>query len=868
MLGFIFTKIFGTHNERLLKRFDPTVQKINELEKSVSGLADSDLRAKTDEFRKRFKDGESLDDLLPEAFSVMRETCKRTLKMRHFDVQLIGGMALHQGTIAEMANGEGKTLVATLVVYLNALSGKGVHVITVNDYLARRDREWMGPAYEFLGLTVGVIQNGTPIQERQAQYACDITYGTNNEYGFDYLRDNMVVHRSQCVQRELNFAVVDEVDSILIDEARTPLIISGPSEESTDLYYRIDRLIPSLDEKCYQIEEKTKTVALSDEGVKKTEEFLKVENLYDPKHIELVHHVSQALRAHKLFKRDVDYVVNDGQVLIVDEFTGRLLPGRRFSDGLHQALEAKEKVKIEKENQTLASVTFQNYFRMYNKLSGMTGTAVTEAAEFHQIYHLQVLSIPPNKPLRRTHMADLVYRTEREKFNAVVGSVLEMNKIGRPVLVGTISIEKSEVLSHMLTKNNIAHTVLSAKYHDKEAEIIKRAGQNAGVTIATNMAGRGTDIVLGEGVAGLGGLHVVGTERHESRRIDNQLRGRSGRQGDPGSSQFFLSLEDDLLRIFGSDRIAGLMQRMGMEEGQEIQHPLVTRSIETAQTRVEGRNFDIRKELLKFDDIMNQQRMAIYAERKRVLEGSDLKDHNKNVIEEIVEDSSRGLERARNMTDDEQAIAQQKSVHDYLKSVFPVVVNEELLVDPDDFKEKFLQEVFKRYEEKEIAFGPELMRAVERMILLEVIDSKWKDHLRGMDELREGIGLRAYGQKDPIVEFRREGFGMFEEMTRKIKEDSLSFILRAQPAKREEPSGPKLEVPAEGPNLQFRHQSMGVFSGQPGQQPKTGPGVVPQGLSPQPGMPPSSDQPRKKKIGRNEPCPCGSGKKYKKCCGA
>jgi len=864
MVGWLFRKVFGTHNERQLKKYLPLVRQINALEEGVRALSDEELKGKTAEFKERLKEGKKPDDILPEVFAVVRETGRRVLNMRHFDVQLIGGIALHRGMIAEMATGEGKTLVATLPVYLNALEGRGVHVVTVNDYLAKRDRDWMGPVYEFLGLTVGVIQHAVPPRQRKEQYACDITYGTNNEFGFDYLRDNMVSHFSQRVQRELNYAVVDEVDSILIDEARTPLIISGPAEDATDLYYSADGLIPRLTAEDYSIEEKTKTVSLNDSGVKKAEEFLKVENLYDPRHIELVHHVSQALRAHKLFKKDVDYVVKDGEVLIVDEFTGRLMPGRRFSDGLHQALEAKERVKIEQENQTLASVTFQNYFRMYRKLSGMTGTAVTEATEFQQIYKLLVLAIPTNRPLRRTSMPDEIYKTEREKFGAVVESIHQMHKGGRPVLVGTISIEKSEVLSRLLEKANIPHTVLNAKYHEKEAEIIKRAGQNGAVTIATNMAGRGTDIVLGEGVAGLGGLHVLGTERHEARRIDNQLRGRSGRQGDPGSSQFFLSLEDDLMRIFGSDRIAKVMQRLGMEEGQSIQHPFITRSIETAQGRVEGRNFDIRKELLKYDDIMNSQRLAIYAERKGILEGADLRQYFLNLIEEVAEDGARGLRRAAGMADDEEAMKLMKSVTDYLKSVFPVAIDESLCTDADAFRDKLLEDAKAFYDKKETAFGVPLLRNIERMILLEVIDSKWKDHLRHMDELREGIGLRAYGQKDPVVEYRQEGFHMFEEMTRKIREDALSFMLRAHPVREEEAEPePEDELP-QGQDLQFIHNAMAPMGAlrppaAPGGKAPAGPPSFPAAFK--------TAEPPQRKVGRNEPCPCGSGKKYKKCCG-
>ncbi|MBP9733310.1 MAG: preprotein translocase subunit SecA [Candidatus Omnitrophica bacterium] len=884
MIGLVFRKLFGNFNDRQLKKINPLVGRTNALEAEYSKLSDDALRAKTAEFKARLAKGETLDDLLPEAFAAMREACKRVLKMRHYDVQLIGGAALHKGMIAEMTTGEGKTLVATLAAYLNALEGKGVHVITVNDYLAGRDRAWMGPAYEFLGLTVGSIQHSTPMRQRREMYACDITYGTNNEFGFDYLRDNMVVHIQQKVQRDFNYAIVDEVDSILVDEARTPLIISGPSDESTDLYYKINSLIPTLAEADYQVEEKTRTIALTDTGVQRAEKYLAVENLYDPHNVELVHHVSQALRAHKLFKKDVDYVVQNGEVIIVDEFTGRMLPGRRFSDGLHQALEAKEGVTIESENQTLASVTFQNYFRMYKKLSGMTGTAATEAQEFHEIYKLGVLTIPTNKPMRRKNHADAVYRTEREKFVAVAEEIVEMNKLGRPCLVGTISIEKSEHVSRMLEKMNIPHTVLNAKYHEREAEIIKLAGQRSAVTIATNMAGRGTDIVLGEGVADIGGLHVIGTERHESRRIDNQLRGRTGRQGDPGSSQFFLSLEDDLMRIFGSDRIAGVMQRLGMQEGEAIQHGMVSKSIETAQARVESRNFDIRKELLKYDDIMNQQRIAIYTERRRVLEGEDLKSYYLEAFEDIIGDAAQGLEKAARMSDDDQNAAQKQSVADYLKSIFPQLPETEELADADLFKEKFYERVKSAYEEKEQAFTPQILRRIERMILLEVIDTKWKDHLRGMDELREGIGLRAYGQKDPIVEFRREGFHMFEEITRKIKEDAVSFILRAQPMKAEEAVIEAIPDPTQ--NLNFVHPSAMTLSDTMRQAPQApGPrasaptGAMPQGL-PLPGrrqqpeglpLPAAAPEPLRRdeeKVGRNDVCPCGSGKKYKKCHGA
>lgn len=866
MIGFIFRKIFGTYNDRMLKKVQPLVEQMNALEATYQKLSDDQLKSKTEEFRSLLKQGKSLEDIQCDAFAAMREACKRTIGLRPYDCQLIGGLALHRGMIAEMTTGEGKTLVATLPAYLNALDGKGVHVITVNDYLASRDRNWMGPAYEFMGLTVGVIRNDTPIQVRKLQYACDITYGTNNEFGFDYLRNNMVVHGSQCAQRALNYCIVDEVDSILIDEARTPLIISGPTDESTDLYYKIDRLIPTLKTEDFTVEEKTRTVALTDDGVHKSEKFLGIENLYDPNNVDLVHHVSQALRAHKLFKKDVDYVVQEDQVVIVDEFTGRLMPGRRFSDGLHQALEAKEKVKIEQENQTLASVTFQNFFRMYSKLSGMTGTASTEAQEFQQIYKLLVLTIPTNKPLRRQSFADAIYRTDREKYAAVIKNIKEMNVVGRPVLVGTVSIEKSELVSHLLKNENITHTVLNAKYHEKEAEIISRAGQPKSVTIATNMAGRGTDIVLGEGIAALGGLHVIGTERHESRRIDNQLRGRTGRQGDPGSSQFFLSLEDDLLRIFGSDRISGVMQRLGMEDGESIQHSLVTRSIESAQARVEGRNFDIRKELLKFDDIMNSQRLSIYAERREILEGQDVSQRYKDFIEEIVDDAATGLQKSASNPDDDQAMTQNQSIADYLRSIFPIETKQELLADADEFKQIFSKQVLEMYSGKESHFGAKMMRGLERIVLLEVIDSKWKDHLRGMDELREGIGLRAYGQKDPIVEFRSEGYSMFEEMSRKIREDAVSFILRANPIKEEDlviknermdSSDIRFLHPEASSAIKPAHQTAAIASSA-----KKDP-FDPTIQRTDPGSPFEDN----KKIGRNEPCSCGSGKKYKKCCG-
>ncbi|MBI3315876.1 MAG: preprotein translocase subunit SecA [Candidatus Omnitrophica bacterium] len=856
MTGWVLNKLFGSQNDRLLKRLWPTVHRINALEPEISRLTDAELRAKTEHFRARLKENENFDALLPEAFAVVREASKRVLKMRHFDVQLLGGMVLHMGKIAEMATGEGKTLVATLPVYLNALVQKGVHVVTVNDYLAKRDREWMGPVYEFLGLTIGVIQHGSSPEDRQRAYASDVVYGTNNEFGFDYLRDNMVRRVEHRVQKPLNFAIVDEVDSILIDEARTPLIISGPSEESTDKYYKIDKIMPRLNKnEDYQVEEKTRTVSLTDKGIKKAEEALGVHNLYDPANVELVHHVSQALRAHALFKKDVDYVVKDGEVIIVDEFTGRLMPGRRYSDGLHQALEAKENVKVEEENQTLATVTFQNYFRMYKKLSGMTGTAQTEAQEFHEIYRLDVAVIPTNQPMARTNFPDRVYKTEREKFNAVVSEIVELHKQGRPLLVGTVSIEKSELLSSLLKRSHVPHNVLNAKYHEMEAEIIKQAGQPSTVTIATNMAGRGTDIVLGPGVKELGGLHVLGTERHEARRIDNQLRGRSGRQGDPGSSRFYLSLEDDLMRIFGSDRIAGMMQKLGMEEGQEIEHPLVTRAIQTAQKRVEGRNFEIRKQLLEYDNVMNRQREVIYEERRKVLEGEDLREHFLGMIEEVVDEQCVAYS-----PDAEDAF---KIFSDRVRKIFPVSLDGLEAMTGDALVEALIERAKAAYDEKEKTLGADFMRYLERLILLDVVDSKWKEHLRNTDNLREGIGLRAYGQKDPLVEYRREAYEAFQAMVEVIKEDALEFMFRVQPVEKT-PPGPVLspEMPRKTAPLQFLHPDAA--------------GSLKNSLASQETLPadeesPTATQPvsraSSEKVGRNDPCPCGSGKKFKKCHG-
>ncbi|MBI4352743.1 MAG: preprotein translocase subunit SecA [Candidatus Omnitrophica bacterium] len=861
MIGWVLRKIFGTQNDRTLRRLTPIVEQINRWEPEISKLTDAELRAKTDVFRERLKKGEPLDALLPEAFAVVRETGKRVLNMRHFDVQLVGGIVLHRGKIAEMATGEGKTLVATLPVYLNALTGKGVHVVTVNDYLAKRDRHWMGPIYEFLGLTVGFIQHDSSAQDRQAAYASDVAYGTNNEFGFDFLRDNMVRHVGYRVQRALHYAIVDEVDSILVDEARTPLIISGPSEESTDKYYQIDRIIPGLSKDAdYQVEEKTRTVALTEGGVKKVEGLLRVENLYDPANVELVHHVNQALRAHVLFKEDVDYVVKDNEVVIVDEFTGRLMPGRRYSDGLHQALEAKEQnrgrqVRVAEENQTLATVTFQNYFRMYQKLAGMTGTAATEAQEFHEIYKLDVVVIPTNRPLIRTGHPDRVYRTEREKFDAVAEEITELHEKGRPVLVGTVSIEKSERLSALLRKRSIPHFVLNAKYHEMEAEIIKQAGQKGALTIATNMAGRGTDIVLGPGVTELGGLHVLGTERHEARRIDNQLRGRSGRQGDPGSSRFYLSLEDDLMRIFGSDRISGLMQKLGMEEGQEIEHPFVTRAIETAQRRVEGRNFEIRKQLLEYDNVMNLQREVVYAERRKVLEGENLKDHFVGMMEETIDRLASACRAG-----EENGL---RNLNDLVRQVFPVSTEGLGDLSGNDLADALIERAKKAYEEKEKSLGVEAIRHLERMILLDVVDSKWKEHLRNMDNLREGIGLRAYGHKEPLVEYRHEAFEAFQQMVESIREEALGFIFRVQPVAPER----IVEAPAreKALPLQFLHPEAGSILRKPLSEGTAEEEPLLVSGNSAPPRPPAQGR---EKVGRNDPCPCGSGKKYKKCHGS
>jgi preprotein translocase subunit SecA len=911
MIDKVLTAIFGSQHERDVKRMLPIVQQINALEPQTSALSDDGLRAKTAEFRVRLKPfvdaidaarkevpldeyavkaaqadlKAELDDILPEAFAVAREGGKRILKMRHFDVQLMGGIVLHNGKISEMKTGEGKTLVATLPVYLNALTGRGVHVVTVNDYLARRDSEWMGRLYKFLGLTVGVIQNHHGDRERQDAYRCDVTYGTNNEFGFDYLRDNMKFELEQMVQRGHIFALVDEVDSILIDEARTPLIISGPSEESVDKYYTVDRIVPKLiKETDFQIDEKQHTAVLTEEGVAHAEKLLGVDNLYDPANMDTLHCVNQAIKAHALYKLDVEYVVNDGEVIIVDEFTGRLMPGRRWSDGLHQAVEAKEGVKIEAENQTLATITFQNYFRMYEKLGGMTGTADTEAAEFDKIYKLEVVVIPPNRPMVRKDQADLVYRTEPEKFEAIVQEVKEKHQTGQPTLVGTISIEKSEQLSSLLKRQGVPHVVLNAKYHEREAEIVAQAGRKGAVTIATNMAGRGTDILLGgnpefisaqktreitdpeektkieeeirrqwevdhDAVVQAGGLHILGTERHESRRIDNQLRGRSGRQGDPGSSRFYLSLEDDLMRIFGSDRISGLMQRLGMEEGVPIEHGMVTRAIERAQKQVEGRNFDARKHLLEYDDVMNKQRESIYELRRSILEGREGKEYILNAADEIVE-----YLIDTHWPEDEREHPNTTELNAELYDFFGVTL-ESAGVDVtsmrrDGAKELVKDAVNQRYEEKESTVGSEVMRLHQKYLLLQVIDQQWKDHLLNVDHLKEGIGLRGYGQRDPLIEYKKESFELFQEMMERIQDRVVKYLWKIDVVvERDEDSNAEVQrVQRAMPAPKAPRPQQMAFSGAGGVQPQT-------------------IKKSEAKLGRNDPCWCGSGKKYKKCHG-
>jgi preprotein translocase subunit SecA len=972
----LLAKVIGTANDRELKRIRPFVAEINAKEPEIQALSDEQLRGRTAEFRERIANGATLDELLPEAFAVVREAGRRVLNMRHFDVQLIGGIVLHRGKISEMKTGEGKTLVATLPAYLNALEGKGVHVVTVNDYLARRDSEWMGRIYRFLGMSVGVIQHELNDQERQVAYACDITYGTNNEFGFDYLRDNMKFDLAHYVQRGHHFAIVDEVDSILIDEARTPLIISGPAEESTDLYYEVDRIIPKLTpgavtqgnvkaEDREELEktgdfikdEKHKTVTLTESGMAKAERMLAHRlqpgsgGLYDPVNMPLLHHVNQALRAHTLFHLDVEYMIKDGGVVIVDEFTGRLMPGRRWSDGLHQAVEAKEKVKIERENQTLATVTFQNYFRKYGKLSGMTGTADTEAEEFAKIYKLDVMVVPTNRPLKRVEEPDTVYRTEKEKYEAIVADIIEQQQQGRPVLVGTVSIEKSERLSKLLKLRGVKHVVLNAKYHAQEAEIVAQAGRKATVTIATNMAGRGTDILLGgnaefmarqqtladeaaeklpkgeekfvdddefvyfyhlsnfyrvsrptyerifnafkhqtdaehDEVVNLGGLHIVATERHEARRIDNQLRGRAGRQGDPGSSRFYLSLEDDLMRIFGSDRISGLMQRLGMEEGVPIEHKMVTNAIARAQKQVEAQNFSVRKHLLEYDDVMNKQRESVYALRREILEGKvhlteesvvDLREYVMTLAEELLESTTDRYAGAD--------IDPEERDYDALKTavaeIYGIEAEELEAIDVAEgnvaeITDALWQPILKKYESKEGLIPAEILRRVERDIMLQIVDAQWKDHLYSLDHLKEGIGLRGYGQRDPLVEYKKESFSLFQAMKDRIEEEIVRYLWRLTPVIGDDPNAEPVRQPAprRAPQMTMQAQQapapspFGAFGGGGGSGSASAVAEPPR-----PARTGGDDAIRQvkrdePKVGRNDPCPCGSGKKYKKCHGA
>ena len=887
-ISLVARKIFGSKNERELKRLRPDVDEINRLEAETSALSDDELRRKIAEWKanisaieERERRDDAMLEILPQVFAVVREAAKRTIGQRHFDVQLIGGMILHQGRIAEMKTGEGKTLVATLPAVLNALSGRGVHIVTVNDYLARRDSEWMGRIFGFLGLTVGVVVHGVTDQERKVAYRADITYGQNNEFGFDYLRDNMKFNIEDYVQREHNFAIVDEVDSILIDEARTPLIISGASEESTDTYYVVDRVIPRLKpEEHYTIDEKMRTVSLTEDGVTRVEQLLGVENLYDPRNILLLHHANQGLRAHTLFKRDVDYVVKEGEVIIVDEFTGRLMPGRRWSDGLHQAVEAKENVKIESENQTLATITFQNYFRMYKKLSGMTGTADTEAVEFKEIYRLDVAVIPTNQPMIRIDNHDLVYKTEGEKFDAVIEEIRDCHERGQPVLVGTVSIEKSERVADKLKKTSVKHYVLNAKNHEREAEIVAQAGRFGAVTISTNMAGRGTDIVLGgnpefmaaaeagtrdpadpnfqaalakyveqckaerEKVLEAGGLHILGTARHESRRIDNQLRGRSGRQGDPGSSRFYMSLEDDLLRIFGADRLKGLMGRIGMEDNEPIEHRWISRAIENAQKKVEAHNFDIRKHLLEYDDVMNKQREVVYHRRRELLSGTSLKDDVLDMCEALIEE----IAAAHADSEVDPAQWDWKAIDDAFFKQFKfrpgfdaqTEVAGKPVQSADDLTEISSERVHQLYDQREAEFTEPVMRQIEKIVMLQTLDSLWKDHLLAMDHLKEGIGLRGYAQVNPLTEYQKEGFTMFEALMAVMQQDVIEKVFSVQVQ---------------------RQQDVEQI-----QQPKPQRVVMSHGgESETPAATPAKRD--AEKVGRNDPCPCGSGKKYKRCHG-
>ena len=904
----LFEKVFGSYSDRELKRINPIVDKIEALEEEIGKLSDEELKGKTLEFKDRLKKGETLDDILPEAFAVVREASGRVLNMRHFRVQLIGGVVLHQGRISEMKTGEGKTLVATLAAYLNALSGKGVHIVTVNDYLAKRDKEWMGKVYEFLGLTIGCIVHDMSNDEKKKAYNCDITYGTNNEFGFDYLRDNMVIYKEEMVQRELNYAIVDEVDSILIDEARTPLIISGTGDKSTKLYYVADNFVKTLkgriqdpNEKTndffdreikeevvdYVVDEKARTVTLTEKGTGKAESFFGIENLADTANMEIAHNINQALKARYLMKNDIDYVVKDGQIIIVDEFTGRLMHGRRYSDGLHQAIEAKEGLEVRSESKTLATITFQNYFRMYKKLAGMTGTAKTEEEEFREIYNIDVIEIPTNKEIIRIDYDDSIYKTEEFKFKAVVNEIKERHATGQPILVGTISIEKSEILSKMLKKEGIQHEVLNAKYHEREAEIVAQAGRLGAVTIATNMAGRGTDIMLGgnpeylskaemkkkgyndhiisladslqqtddpeileareayrklldkykgqtdkehEEVLKAGGLHIIGTERHESRRIDNQLRGRSGRQGDPGSSRFYVSLEDDLMRLFGSERIKNMVDNLGMPDDEPLEHNLLSKSIENAQKKVEGNNFAIRRHVLQYDDVMNKQREVIYGERKMVLEGENLREYIISMTKSIIDSAINMYTQAKYPEEWDL-----DGLQNYLGGIYlpkgALKIDDISILDKETLGDKLLKIAKDIYRNKEVEIGEERFREIERIVLLQVVDSKWMDHIDAMDQLRQGIGLRAYGQEDPVRAYQVEGFDMFEEMTKAIQEDTVKFLYHIEAKDKMERKRVANAVETSGGNLKQKPIVKG------------------------------------KKIGRNDPCPCGSGLKYKKCCG-
>ena len=868
----LFSNLFDD-NAKDIKKYSKVVAAINDLEAQISSLDDAALAAKTLEFKERLQNGEDLSHLLPEAFAVVREASWRTLSMRHFDVQLIGGMVLSDGRISEMKTGEGKTLVATAPAYLNALSGEGVHVVTVNDYLAKRDSEWMGRVYRFLGMDVGLIIHGLDNDQRRQSYAADITYGTNNEFGFDYLRDNMALLPQKMVQRPLHFAIVDEVDSILIDEARTPLIISGPSDKPTELYYKVAKVIPRLkNEEDYTLDEKLRTAALTEEGVTRVENMLGVQNLFDPENTEIAHHVNQALKAHTLYKRDRDYVVKDGQVIIVDEFRGRLMFGRRYSEGLHQAIEAKENVKIERESQTLASITFQNYFRMYKKLSGMTGTAKTEEEEFRKIYNMDVVEIPTNLPMIRKDNKDIVYRTQAGKFQAVAEDIIEAHKTGQPVLVGTISIERSELLSGILKRRGVPHQVLNAKFHEKEAEIIAQAGRVNAVTIATNMAGRGTDIILGgnyqalaeaemnahpdkeysdeerlaliekhkeqtkaehEQVVALGGLYIIGTERHESRRIDNQLRGRSGRQGDPGSSRFFLSMEDDLLRLFGGDNLTNILDKVGMDDNMPIDSAIVTRSIETAQKKVETRNFEIRKNVLDYDDVMNQQREIIYAERRRALFGDNLKESVSGMIDDVIDRVVAQNMGESNYPEDWDLEAMVEALSTYVLQQKPTA-KELAAMAKDEIPEVMKERVHAHYIKREEEMGEDIMRQLERIVILKIVDEKWMDHLDAMDQLRQGIGLRGYGQRDPLVEYKYEAYDMFQGMIEDIQNDVVRLCLTLRLVEQKQTTERK--------TVENKYEE-------------------------EAGKKPIKKEPSQQ-IGRNDPCPCGSGKKYKKCCSA